>query len=60
MSEQCFNSYVKTLENSLGNESELALKVGSISNLNDTIYGELQSFNLQELNQNSMFMFRTH
>ena len=60
MSEQCFNSYVKTFENSLGNESELALKVGSISNLNDTIYGELQSFNFQELNQNSMFMFRTH
>ena len=49
MSEQCFNSYVKTFENSLGNESELAFKASSISNINDTIYGEFQHFNFQEL-----------
>ena len=42
MSEQCFNSYVKSFEYSFGNDSELAFKAGSISNLNDTIYGEFQ------------------
>ena len=49
MSEQCFNSYVKSFENLLGNESELAFKAGSISNLNDTIHGEFQPVNFQEL-----------
>ena len=50
MSEQCFNSYVKTFENSLGNESQLVLKEANISleleliNLNDTIYGEFIPF----------------
>ena len=50
MSEQCFNSYVKTFEKSVGNESQLVLKEANISleleliNLNDTIYGEFIPF----------------
>ena len=50
MSEQCFNSYVKTFEKSVGNESQLVLKEANISleleliNLNDTIYGEIIPF----------------
>ena len=36
MNEKCFNSYVKTFEDSLGNESELVIKE---AHLNDTIYG---------------------
>ena len=43
MSETCFNSYVKTFENLLGNEPELELEITEalIANLNDTIYGNL-------------------
>ena len=40
MSETCFNSYVKSFENFLGNESELEIAEALITNLNDTIYGE--------------------
>ena len=39
MSEKCFNSYVKTFEDSLGNESESVIKEALNTNLNDTIYG---------------------
>ena len=39
MNEKCFNSYVKTFEDSLGNESELVIKEALNTNLNDTIYG---------------------
>ena len=44
MSDQCFNSYLKTFENSLGNESQLVLKEADI-NLNDTIYSEFIKLN---------------
>ena len=45
MSETCFNSYVKTFENLLGNESELEITEALITNLNDTIYGNLSIVN---------------
>ena len=47
MSETCFNSYVKTFENLLGNEPELELEITEalIANLNDTIYGKSISWN---------------
>ena len=59
MSEQCFDSYVKTFENSLGNESQLILKEANI-NLNDTIYGEFIFYNLvkiKELALNGMAIY---
>ena len=45
MSETCFNSYVKTFENLLGNESELEITEALITNLNDTIYGKFKNYN---------------
>ena len=48
MSEKCFNSYVKTFEDSLGNKSELVIKEALNTNLNDTIYGMLQCLNFNQ------------
>ena len=46
MSETCFNSFVKTFENLLGNESELEITEALIiTNLNDTIYGKFINCN---------------
>ena len=49
MSETCFNSYVKTFENLLGNEPDLELEITEalITNLNDTINGKFMNCQAQ-------------
>ena len=64
MSDQCFNSYVKTFEKSLGNESELVFKENNTI-INATIYGELINMYFFFENQGTKtrimrFKIRTH